>query len=60
LVTVGKYDWLTPVECAREISEGIPGAELEIFEGSCHNPPREARAEFQRRVWAWVERLGVQ
>ena len=35
LVTVGRYDEITPA-CARTIQEGIPGAQLRVFERSGH------------------------
>lgn len=35
LVTCGRYDELGP-DCARTLQEGIPGAELAVFEASSH------------------------
>ena len=37
LVTVGKYDELTPA-CARRMRDALPDAELRIFENSSHTP----------------------
>jgi proline iminopeptidase len=41
LVTVGRTDWITPVECSESIARLIPGARLVIFEKSGHSPQIE-------------------
>jgi len=49
LVTVGRYDWITPVECGEAIASLIPGAQLAVFEKSGHSPQIE-EAELFRSV----------
>lgn len=41
LVTVGRHDWITPVECSEVIAQGIPDARLVVFEKSGHSPQVE-------------------
>ena len=41
LVTVGRHDWITPVAASETIAEGIPNAELVVFENSGHSPQIE-------------------
>lgn len=43
LITVGRHDWVCPVEASEEIAAGIPGSELAIFENSGHSPQVEER-----------------
>lgn len=46
LVTVGRYDWITPVESSELIAENIPNAQLVIFENSGHSPQQEENKKF--------------
>jgi proline iminopeptidase len=46
LITVGRYDWITPVEASQELADNLPGAELVVFEKSGHSPQIE-----EREVW---------
>ncbi len=41
LITVGRHDWITPVECSEVIAQGIAGSRLAIFEESGHSPQAE-------------------
>ena len=41
LVTVGRSDWITPVECSERIVELVPDARLAVFERSGHSPQVE-------------------
>ncbi|MBF8193222.1 alpha/beta hydrolase [Nonomuraea sp. K274] len=41
LVTVGRHDWITPVECSVTIAELVPNADLRVFERSGHSPQVE-------------------
>jgi proline iminopeptidase len=41
LVTVGRSDWITPVECSERITELVPDARLVVFERSGHSPQVE-------------------
>jgi len=46
LVTVGRHDWITPVECSELIAEKIPNSKLVIFENSGHSPQHEENEEY--------------
>lgn len=41
LVTVGRTDWITPVECSEKITRLLPDARLVVFEHSGHSPQIE-------------------
>ena len=41
LVTVGRTDWITPVECSEKIAALVPDARLVVFERSGHSPQIE-------------------
>lgn len=41
LVTVGRTDWITPVECSEVIARLVPDSKLVIFEESGHSPQIE-------------------
>lgn len=41
LVTVGRTDWITPVECSETIADLIPESTLVVFEKSGHSPQIE-------------------
>lgn len=41
LVTVGRTDWITPVECSERIVDLVPNARLAVFEHSGHSPQVE-------------------
>jgi proline iminopeptidase len=43
LITVGRHDWITPVEASQELADNILGSELVIFEKSGHSPQIEER-----------------
>jgi proline iminopeptidase len=43
LITVGRHDWITPVEASEELAANIEGSELAIFEKSGHSPQIEER-----------------
>jgi proline iminopeptidase len=57
LITVGRVDWITPVEASEQLAAGIPNAQLAIFEKSGHSPQIEEHdawiatvREFLRKV----------
>lgn len=50
LITVGRHDWITPVEASQELADNIPGSELVIFEKSGHSPQIEERDEWLSTV----------
>lgn len=54
LVTVGRYDWICPVEASDEIAVGIPGARLAVFEHSGHSPQSEERETYLALVRAFL------
>lgn len=56
LVTVGRYDWVTPVSCSETIAELVPGAELVVFEGSGHSPQKEEAELFQQVIRQFMHR----
>lgn len=41
LITVGRTDWITPVECSETIADLIPESTLVVFEKSGHSPQIE-------------------
>ncbi len=53
LVTVGRHDWICPVDQAEEISKLVPYAELAIFDRSGHSPQVEERDAFTARLAAF-------
>lgn len=59
LVTVGRHDWITPVECAEEIAGAIPQAELAVFEESGHSPQIEENERFIATVRRFLHRHGL-
>lgn len=59
LVVVGRHDWRTPVPASQAIADGIPGAELVVFEHSGHSPQLEEPEKFQRVVRDFLRRAGV-
>ncbi|KAJ7284701.1 alpha/beta hydrolase fold protein [Mycena rebaudengoi] len=54
LVVVGRQDLIAPVEFSEEISRGIPGAELAIFEKSGHSPPSDEPEAFQACIRKFI------
>lgn len=41
LVTVGRHDWITPLEASEELAAVLPNSELVVFENSGHSPQLE-------------------
>lgn len=56
LVTVGRYDWVTPVSSSETIASLLPNAELVVFEHSGHSPQVEQAAEFQQTMRDFLAR----
>lgn len=46
LVTVGRHDWITPVEYSEVIADLLPNAELVVFEESGHSPNLDQQEEY--------------
>lgn len=58
LVMCGRYDLVTPPECAKRIATAVPGAELVWFENSGHFPEIEEADKFNATVRDFVRRHG--
>jgi proline iminopeptidase len=50
LITVGRTDWITPVECSETIAELVPDSRLVVFEKSGHSPQIEEAEAWTRVV----------
>ncbi|GAB3598204.1 alpha/beta hydrolase [Kineococcus gypseus] len=57
LVTVGRTDWITPVECSERIASLIPDARLEVFEKSGHSPQVEQAEEWTAVVRSFLHQV---
>lgn len=57
LVICGAEDRLCPPEWHREMAAAIPGAKLEIIDGSGHLPPLEQPIQFSQVLGAWFHAL---
>lgn len=58
LVTVGREDWITPVEASEELADLLPDARLEVFEDSGHNPHLDQPEAYRERVEAFLGEIG--
>ncbi len=59
LVTVGRHDWITPLEASEELASVLPGSELIIFEHSGHSPQLEETDRYLAIVRDFLTRHGV-
>jgi proline iminopeptidase len=50
LITVGRADWITPVEASEQLAAGIPESVLKVFEKSGHSPQIEQHEEWLTTV----------
>lgn len=50
LVSVGRHDWITPVDASEEIASLIPRSQLVIYENSGHSPHIEENEKYVSRV----------
>jgi proline iminopeptidase len=57
LVTVGRTDWITPVQCSETIVELIPDSRLAIFEKSGHSPQIEEAEAWTATVRAFLHEV---
>jgi 3-oxoadipate enol-lactonase len=55
LVMAGSRDEVCPPHHAEELADGVPGAQLEIFDGLGHGFPEQAPERFARRVLRFIE-----
>jgi proline iminopeptidase len=59
LVTVGRSDWITPVEHSEVIASLVPQAELAVFERSGHSPQTEEAELWTQTVRDFLTRHGA-
>lgn len=63
LVTVGRHDWITPLEASEELAAHLPKGELVVFGRSGHSPQLEEQALYLQTVRKFLARhlasLGV-
>lgn len=58
LITVGRHDWITPVEASEELHAGLPDSELVVFENSGHSPQVEEHDAWFEVVREFLDRRG--
>lgn len=56
LVTVGRHDWITPLEASEELAAGLPNGELVVFEHSGHSPQVEEQGRYLATVRGFLAR----
>lgn len=56
LITVGRHDWVTPLEASEELHALLPDSELVIFEESGHGPQNEEREAWRAAVRDFLAR----
>lgn len=56
LVTVGRHDWITPLEASQELHRLLPNSELVVFEHSGHSPQLEEQEHFLQVVRDFLRR----
>lgn len=59
LVTVGRHDWITPLEASEELAAVLPNSELVVFEHSGHSPQLEETDRYLSVVRDFLTRHGV-
>jgi len=59
LITVGEFDFLTPVSASEELHRNLPGSELVVFQGAAHLTSMEAADDFNRVTLDWMRRVAV-
>ncbi len=59
LVTVGRHDWITPLEASEELAAHLPNGELVVFEHSGHSPHMEENALYLQVVRDFLTRHGI-
>ena len=55
LVVTGRYDWVTGPSQSEAIVQGIPHADLHIFENSGHNPHEEETDEYLEVISRFIQ-----
>ncbi|GGL89168.1 hydrolase [Deinococcus aerolatus] len=56
LVTVGRHDWITPLEASEELAAHLPNSELVVFEHSGHSPQLEEQPLYLQTVRGFLTR----
>lgn len=56
LVTVGRHDWITPLEASQELHRLLPNSQLVIFENSGHSPHVEEQERYLQEVRNFLQR----
>ncbi len=56
LVTVGRHDWITPLEASEELAAALPNSELVVFEHSGHSPQSEEHGLYLKTVREFLAR----
>ncbi len=56
LVTVGRHDWITPLEASEELAAHLPNSELVVFEHSGHSPQLEEQPLYLQTVRGFLAR----
>jgi proline iminopeptidase len=59
LITVGRVDWITPVEASEQLASGIPDSKLVVFEKSGHSPQIEERDAWLATVREFLAGVGA-
>ena len=57
LVTVGRHDWITPVEASVEIADLVPDSRLVIFESSGHSPHLDQQTAYISRIREFLNEI---
>lgn len=56
LITVGRHDWITPLQASEEMHALLPDSELVVFEHSGHGPQNEERELWRATVADFLRR----
>lgn len=59
LITVGRHDWITPVEASEELHALLPNSELAVFENSGHAPQKEESELWLATIRDFLRRHGA-
>jgi proline iminopeptidase len=59
LVTVGRHDWITPVDASERIVSLVPNGRLVVFERSGHSPQIEEAELWERTVRQFLHAVGA-
>lgn len=54
LVSVGRHDWVTPVECSLVLDQELPNSQLIIYENSGHSPHLEETEKYLDNVRKFI------